>query len=35
MATKNNNLHNAKKQKNDEFYTTRAAVELELNHYTI
>lgn len=33
MATKNNNLHNAKRQKNDEFYTTRAAVELELNHY--
>ena len=30
---KNNNLHNAKRQKNDEFYTTRAAVELELNHY--
>ena len=33
MATKNNNLHNAKRQKNDEFYTTRATVELELNHY--
>ena len=30
---KNNNLHNAKRQKNDEFYTTRATVELELNHY--
>ena len=33
MATKNNNLHNAKRQKNDEFYTTREAVESELNHY--
>ena len=33
MATKINNLHNAKRQKNDEFYTTRATVELELNHY--
>ena len=33
MGTKNNNLHNAKRQKNDEFYTTRATVELELNHY--
>ena len=30
---KNNNLHNAKRAKNDEFYTTRATVELELNHY--
>ena len=33
MKSKNNNLHNAKRQKNDEFYTTRAAVELELSHY--
>ena len=33
MATKNNNLHNAKRQKNDEFYTTRESVELELKHY--
>ena len=30
---KNNNLHNAKRAKNDEFYTTTATVELELNHY--
>ena len=30
---KNNNLHNAKRAKNDEFYTTRATVELELNYY--
>lgn len=30
---KNNNLHNAKRQKNDEFYTTRESVESELNHY--
>ena len=33
IMAKNNNLHNAKRQKNDEFYTTRATVELEVNHY--
>ena len=33
MANKNNNLHNAKKAKNDEFYTTRESVENELNNY--
>lgn len=33
MANKNNNLHNARKAKNDEFYTTRESVENELNNY--
>ena len=33
MATKNNNLHNAKKQKNDEFYTQLTDIENELKHY--
>ena len=33
MATKNNNLHNAKKQKNDEFYTQLIDIENELKHY--
>lgn len=33
MATKNNNLHNAKKQKNDEFYTQLTDIEQELKHY--
>ena len=33
MATKNNNLHNAKKQKNDEFYTLLTDIEQELKHY--
>ena len=32
MATKNNNLHNAKKQKNDEFYTQLIDIENELKH---
>lgn len=30
---KNNNLHNAKRAKNDEFYTTRTSVERELCNY--
>lgn len=29
MATKNNNLHNAKKQKNDEFYTQLIDIEYD------
>ena len=33
MTTKNNNLHNAKKQKNDEFYTQLTDIEQELKHY--
>ena len=33
MATKNNNLHTAKKQKNDEFYTQLTDIEQELKHY--
>jgi hypothetical protein len=33
MVTKNNNLHNAKKQKNDEFYTQLTDIENELKHY--
>lgn len=33
MATKNNNLHNAKKLKNDEFYTLLTDIEKELKHY--
>jgi hypothetical protein len=31
---KNNNLHSAKKAKNDEFYTTLSDIEKELKHYT-
>jgi len=33
MGIKNNNLHNAKKQKNDEFYTQLTDIENELKHY--
>jgi len=33
MATKNSNLHTAKKQKNDEFYTQLTDIENELKHY--
>lgn len=33
MATKNNNLHNAKRQKNDEFYTRLEDIEKEMCHY--
>jgi hypothetical protein len=33
MATKNSNLHTAKKQKNDEFYTLLTDIENELKHY--
>lgn len=33
MGNKNTNLHKAKKAKNDEFYTTRESVEMELSHY--
>ena len=34
MASKNTNLHNAKKAKNDEFYTQLSDIEKELEHYT-
>jgi hypothetical protein len=33
MATKNTNLHNAKKAKNDEFYTQLTDIEKEMKHY--
>ena len=33
MSTKNNNLHNAKKAKNDEFYTQLTDIEKEMRHY--
>lgn len=33
MAKKNTNLHNAKKAKNDEFYTQLTDIEKEMNHY--
>lgn len=33
MANTNSNLHCAKKEKNDEFYTTYETVEKELSHY--
>lgn len=33
MATKNSNLHTAKKMKNDEFYTQLTDIEQELKHY--
>ena len=33
MANKNTNLHKAKKERNDEFYTTYETVEKELSHY--
>ena len=34
MAKKNSNLHTAKREKNDEFYTQLADIENELKHYT-
>ena len=34
MAKKNGNLHTAKREKNDEFYTQLADIENELKHYT-
>ena len=33
MATKNTNLHSAKKAKNDEFYTQLTDIEKEMKHY--
>lgn len=33
MAEKNTNLHNAKKAKNDEFYTQLSDIEKEMKHY--
>lgn len=33
MAGKNSNLHSAKKEKNDEFYTLLSDIEKELKHY--
>lgn len=33
MAKKNNNLHSAKKEKNDEFYTQFHDIEIEMNAY--
>lgn len=33
MANTNNNLHQAKRDKNDEFYTTYEEIQKELNHY--
>ena len=33
MATKNTNLHSAKKAKNDEFYTQLTDIEKEMRHY--
>ena len=33
MASKNTNLHNAKKAKNDEFYTQLSDIEKEMAHY--
>ncbi len=33
MSNKNSNLHNAKRMKDDEFYTTYETVESEVNHY--
>ena len=33
MATKNSNLHSAKKAKNDEFYTQLSDIEKEMKHY--
>lgn len=33
MATKNTNLHNAKRAKNDEFYTQLSDIEKEMKHY--
>ena len=33
MANKNTNLHKAKREKDDEFYTTYETIEKELSHY--
>ena len=33
MAQKNSNLHNAKRAKNDEFYTQLSDIEKEMAHY--
>ena len=33
MENQNNNLHNAKTNKNDEFYTQLTDIEKELKHY--
>ena len=33
MANKNEHLHQAKKKKNDEFYTRLVDIEKELSHY--
>lgn len=33
MANRNEHLHQAKKKKNDEFYTRYAVIEKELSHY--
>ena len=33
IEAKNNNLHKAKKEKNDEFYTRLEDIEAELSHY--
>jgi hypothetical protein len=33
LGATNNNLHNAKREKNDEFYTKNADIERELQHY--
>lgn len=33
MASKNTNLHSAKKAKNDEFYTQLTDIEKEMRHY--
>ena len=33
MASKNTNLHSAKKAKNDEFYTQLSDIEKEMRHY--
>ena len=33
MANKNSNLHQAKRLKDDEFYTTYETIEKEISHY--
>ena len=35
MSNKNTNLHRAKKERDDEFYTTYETVETELSHYVL
>ncbi len=35
MATKNSNLHSAKRAKNDEFYTQLSDIEKEMKHYKV